>query len=211
MKSATARSPGLRQGRERMVYGGVQFYPMSGLSGQPPGLEPVTSSCGCWMSLRRPFIPQRTPIFVGCEGESERSYVKLLQGIADGQLLSLHLDAVVLQPGGGDPCAIVELALRKLNAKRRIRGNTYRAKIVLLDDERGNLPQRDARAIALAKEGDLQLFWQSPCHEAVLLRHLEHCTTLRPPTTALAQAALRERWPAYDKPPPMTSQCPLHS
>ena len=34
----------------------------------------------------------------------------------------------------------------------------------------------------------------------MLLRHLEHCATLRPPTTTVAAAQIAQRWPTYDKP-----------
>jgi hypothetical protein len=35
------------------------------------------------MSRRRPFRQQRVPIFVGCEGESERGYVAFLGRLAE--------------------------------------------------------------------------------------------------------------------------------
>jgi hypothetical protein len=45
----------------------------------------------------------------------------------------------------------------------------------------------------------LQLIWQRPCHEAVLLRHLDGCSQQRPPSTALAGQRLANRWPGYAK------------
>ena len=149
---------------------------------------------------RRPFIRQRTPIFVGCEGESERSYVTLLGRIADQAGLSVHLDPVLLRPGGGDPCALVELAVKRLKEKGRGRGTPYRARFIMLDDDRlGQSAERDARAHSLAAQAKLIFLWQSPCHEALLLRHLADCAALRPPTTPIAEAALRQRWPDYGK------------
>lgn len=152
------------------------------------------------MSRRRPFRPQRVPIFVGCEGESERGYVAFLGRLAEQAGLAVHLDPLVLQPGGGDPLAIVELAVKRLSQGRR-KQTVYAAKFVILDrDKWGQAPARDAQVASVAARAGLSLIWQYPCHEAVLLRHFEACGALRPQTTALAEAALRQRWPAYFKP-----------
>jgi len=43
------------------------------------------------------------------------------------------------------------------------------------------------------------VIWQTPCHEALLLRHLDGCQQLRPPTSPQALAELRQRWPEYVK------------
>ena len=43
------------------------------------------------------------------------------------------------------------------------------------------------------------LIWQSPCHEAVLLRHLERCQHRRPPTSRESEDQLRSEWPGYVK------------
>ena len=152
------------------------------------------------MSRGRPKIRQRMPIFVGCEGESERGYVALLDRLAEQQGLAIHLDSVLLRPGGGDPCSLIELAARKLAEKLRKRGVQYHAKVVLLDqDLLGRVPDRDNREFQIAAQAGIRLIWQSPCHEALLLRHLEGCQTLRPLTTPLAVAQLRREWPAYEK------------
>ncbi|WP_439532727.1 RloB domain-containing protein [Polymorphobacter sp.] len=152
------------------------------------------------MSRRRPFRPQRVPIFIGCEGESERGYVAFLSRLVEEAGLAVHLDPVVLQPGGGDPLAIVERARKRLSEGRR-KQTAYAAKFVMLDrDKLGQAPARDAQVAAVAAGAGLSLIWQDPCHEAMLLRHLEACATLRPRTTPLAESALIQRWPAYSKP-----------
>ncbi|MBU6394113.1 MAG: RloB domain-containing protein [Sphingomonadales bacterium] len=152
------------------------------------------------MSRRRPFRPQRVPIFVGCEGESERGYVRFLGRLAEVMGLAVHLDPEVLQPGGGDPLAIVELAVKRLLQGRR-KQTVYAAKFVMLDrDKWGQAPARDAQVAGVAARAGLSLIWQDPCHEAMLLRHLEACAAMRPQTTALAEAALWQRWPDYSKP-----------
>lgn len=82
---------------------------------------------------------------------------------------------------------------------KRSRG-AFRAQFILLDDDLiGQNPVRDQRAHGIANQAGFQFFWQSSCHEALLLRHLDGCATLRPATTPLAEAALRHRWPEYTK------------
>jgi hypothetical protein len=153
------------------------------------------------MRRGRPFRPQRAPIFIGCEGESERSYVAFLGRLAEDAELAVHLDPVVLQPGGGDPLAIVERAVQRLSERRRKRQIAYAAQFVMLDrDKWGQAPARDVQIAGIAARARLTLIWQEPCHEAVLLRHLEACAALRPPSTAIAGAELRQRWPGYSKP-----------
>jgi hypothetical protein len=144
--------------------------------------------------------PQRKRLFVGCEGESERGYAALLQRYAETDGALVHIDPVLLQPGGGDPCALVERALALLAQRERRHGDAYAARFVLLDtDKLGQSPQRDARARQLAGREGITLIWQEPCHEALLLRHLEHCANLRPATTPLALQQLAQRWPVYEK------------
>ncbi len=149
---------------------------------------------------RRGARPQRKRLFVGCEGESERGYAALLQRYAEIDDLLVHIDPVLLQPGGGDPCALVERALALLTQRERRHGDPYANSFVLLDtDKLGQTPQRDQRARQIAERAGLTLVWQEPCHEAMLLRHLENCTNLQPGTTPLALQQLTQRWPALPR------------
>lgn len=149
--------------------------------------------------MSRLRIRQRTRIYLGCEGESERSYGKRLNEIADAAGLSLFLDCDVLQPGGGDPLALVQLAVKHIGEKTSKRGAfAYRA--VLLDkDKLGQTPDRDRQIPALVNRHRLCLIWQDPCHEAFLLRHLGYQTTTHPPGSELALQALKRHWPEYRK------------
>ena len=52
----------------------------------------------------------------------------------------------------------------------------------------------------LAREHDIRLIWQEPCHEALLLRHLPGRASDRPPTSKLALTALKAVWKEYEKP-----------
>ncbi|MEA2998982.1 MAG: hypothetical protein QOK17_815 [Sphingomonadales bacterium] len=139
-------------------------------------------------------------MFVGCEGESEQGYAALLARLIDEARLAVHLDAVLLQPGGGDPLAIVERAATRADEREGRRGDPYVRRFVILDDDKlDQTPQRDQRIAGVAANSGLHLIWQSPCHEAVLLRHLEGCAQLRPPSTAIAGQQLVARWPGYQK------------
>ena len=51
-------------------------------------------------------VEQRRRVFVACEGESERGYVRFLSRLAEEAGLPLHFDIQIC--GGGSPLAIVE-------------------------------------------------------------------------------------------------------
>jgi len=152
------------------------------------------------MRRRHATIPPRRRVFLGCEGESEQGYGALLSRIADEHGLHLAPQIVLLRPGGGDPLALVQLAVAKIREDERKRGS-FSIKAVLLDqDKLGQTPERDRLLYEEATQSNLQLIWQGPCHEALLLRHLPGCQNLRPATTLLAQQELMRRWPEYRKP-----------
>jgi hypothetical protein len=149
--------------------------------------------------VRRPFRPQRRRVFLGCEGESEQGYGALLRRLLEARRQDVHLDVVLLRPGGGDPLALVELAQRRVVDGER-KHASYAIRGVLLDaDTLGRNPERDAQMRQIARAGNFRLIWQRPCHEALLLRHLENCANLRPLTTGEAKLQLVRRWPDYVK------------
>jgi len=153
------------------------------------------------MAQRRPTIPQRRRIFLGCEGESERSYMELLRRIVEQRHRKVHLDAVLL--GGGDPLKMVETAA--VQHRRRVGRGQYVYRAILLDaDKLGQARERDERADRLAAKEGFELIWQEPCHEAFLMLHLADGTVSRPQTTMDANRALRRLWPTYEKPLPAT-------
>ena len=142
---------------------------------------------------------QRTRIYFGCEGQSEQSYGKRLNEIADEAGLHLHFDNDVPQPGGGDPLELVKLAIFRIAQKKRKRGE-FAHRAILLD--RDKLSQNHAwepQIVRLAQQHQIQLIWQDSCHEAFLLRHLSGQTSLRPPSSDLALQALKRLWPEYVK------------
>jgi hypothetical protein len=152
------------------------------------------------MKRRRSLRPQRRPAFLGCEGESELAYGSLIRLRREEFRPDLHLMVELLRPGGGDPLSLVELAYQKIIAYERNRDTRCAIRAVLLDrDKLGESPDRDAQMYSLAKENDIRLIWQDPSHEGLLLRHIDGCQNLRPPTAAAALAELRKHWPDYTK------------
>jgi hypothetical protein len=149
--------------------------------------------------MSRLRIKQRTRIYLGCEGQSEQSYGARLGQIAEAAGLQLHFDNDVLQPGGGDPLALVQLAIRRIREKEARRG-IFAFRSILLDrDKVGLKPERDAQIGQLSCRNRLHLIWQEPCHEGFLLRHLDGHQTARPITSDLAEQALKSVWAEYQK------------
>ncbi len=141
---------------------------------------------------------QRRRIFVGCEGESERGYASLVSRLLETVHQRLHIDAKLL--GGGDPLALCETAERTITREERNR-ELFDLKFLLLDrDKIGVTPQRDQRIQPILNRTGAIIIWQDTAHEAMLLRHLPGCATLRPPTTILAVQQLEQNWPEYEKP-----------
>ena len=143
-------------------------------------------------------MKQRTRIFVGCEGASERSYVRWLQAAANQLGLAVHFDGVIA--GGGDPLAVVQESLKALRVKERMQGK-FKFKAILLDsDKLGLTPGRDAQIAGLVRSVNAFLLYQEFDHEAILLRHLHKCGNLRPPGGGDSTVQLRKHWPSYIKP-----------
>ena len=148
------------------------------------------------MSRRRPYIPQRRRIFLGCEGRSEHGYATLLARMArEHGGIHVHIHVEQLQPGAGDPVALVARAEQMIAQSERVR-ERFEIKAILLD-------RADARINAAAEARGVQIgiqhmIWQAPDHEALLLHHLPGCQNLQPPAGA-SMAALRRHWADYEK------------
>lgn len=153
------------------------------------------------MTHRRPrLIPQRRPVYIGCEGASEASYASLLQDMLRDAGLAVHLVIEELGPGAGDPLSRIEMAVRRLARLRRTR-TAPSERFALLDfDQAERHPDRATRAERLAADNEITILWQRPCFEAVLLRHLASKAGNRPPDTPGAVKALQKEWPEYAKP-----------
>lgn len=152
------------------------------------------------MRSRRSRIPQRRPVFIGCEGESETGYVGLLQDLLHAAGIPVHLITQNLGLGAGDPLSRIEMAVRKIEHLRRTRTAPTDRFVFLDHDQVQADPARAHSAQRLADSHAISIVWQRPCFEALILRHLPLCATRRPPDTPEAQRALKREWPGYEKP-----------
>jgi len=153
------------------------------------------------MKRARPFwIPERTPVFVGCEGQSEVGYAGVLQNMVRESGLPFHLHIHDLGQGAGDPCARMQLTLQRLSVLKRTRVEPKHRFVFLDNDRNALIPERVKLAETLAQQNNITIIWQEPCFEAVLLRHLPALQGNRPPDTQAALQALTRAWPNYQKP-----------
>lgn len=152
------------------------------------------------MTRRRPIRRQKKPVFLGCEGESEAAYGQVLNDLLRLHEVPVHLVVETLAPGAGDPLTRVQRAIKRIAAReqRRIK---FQLKAILLDsDQTAHQRERAERAGQIAARHEIQLIWQDPCHEALLLRHMPGRANHKPPTSEAAQRALTQIWIEYDKP-----------
>ena len=95
------------------------------------------------MASRRPYIHQRTPIYLACEGSSEYGYVRWLNRLARTSGALVAIKAERLQ--GGDPLELVESAISKLRHWDRP-GARFDLRGLLLDAAlRADNPRRSNR------------------------------------------------------------------
>ena len=139
---------------------------------------------------------RRRRIFVGVEGESERSFVTWLRLLCDSKGCNLHLDTMVC--GGGDTYAMAHEALRSYQ-RRKIQHGDYESAFVLLDHDRleqDRAADRDPRRIL--NRTPLKIIWQKPNHEGLLYRlHSgKECKFL--PANKVKEK-LQGKWPSYSK------------
>jgi hypothetical protein len=147
----------------------------------------------------RRLRPLRQRIFVGCEGLSEVGYIAFIRNVAEDQQLPIHLEIKNLAPAG-DPFDRVNEAVKRI-ARLEHNREKFSARFVILDDDQNSqAPERAGNAKQLAQQNSISLIWQSPCHEAILLRHFQGHANDRPPTSAIAEQQLKSIWPEYTKP-----------
>ena len=144
---------------------------------------------------------QKKRFFLGCEGQSEIAYARLLSEFAKQVCVPAYLDIQPLFPGAGAPLPRIQCAVKILERKVQRRRMPYAGRFILLDRDQVQGDQRMLEeAERLAGEYHIKLIWQEPCHEALLLRHLSGHVGDRPPTSRDADSRLRAVWPEYEKP-----------
>lgn len=150
--------------------------------------------------MRRRLRPQRRRIFLGCEGDNERAYGALLGDLLEERRQDIHLDVVLMRPGGGDPLTLVKRCKEHFIRNTRRGSPVYIHRALLLDsDLLGHDNTRDQEAVQLALKLEMRLIWQEPCHEAFLLRHLDGFRDNRPSLPRDAISLLQKAWPQYRK------------
>lgn len=141
--------------------------------------------------------PQKSRIFVGCEGASERSYAAWLQILCNERNVSVHLDIHDLGQAGS-PIAAFERA-GKIISREQKNKDKYSHKIILIDTDWLAETQQKTQCEEQARRLGLIIIWQHPCHEAFLLRHFLGCEHDQPATTAESISRLKQLWPDYKK------------
>ncbi len=149
---------------------------------------------------RPPYIELRRPVYIGCEGASEVGYAGFLQDLIRDANLPVHLHIDELGPGTGDPLSRIEMAVLRLRLLERKRSAPSERFAFLDFDQAERDPKRAERTRKLAADNGINILWQRPCFEAMLLRHLEGKATNRPPDTPGAIKVLEREWPEYKKP-----------
>ncbi len=145
---------------------------------------------------RRRLVPQRKPIFIGTEGESDRAFARFLQPLCDEAGLHVYLDAKP-QDGGG-AVNVVEQAGRWL--ERNPPKREYKTRLVLLDRDRIEAePQEGVKAQAAAARYKLTIVFQDPNLEGLLVR-LHRGQEQRKIQASDSRSELRKIWPEYQKP-----------
>jgi len=147
--------------------------------------------------MSRPSIPQRTRVFVGCEGESEQGYSRFVAAVTVDRGKPFAIDSHILK--GGDPLSRIESAVKIIAQEMDKRGK-YEFKFVFQDaDQSGLDADRDRQAADLARKHDILMIWQEPDHEGFVLLHFDHTERRHPTTKAQSMAAVKKVWSSYEK------------
>lgn len=146
----------------------------------------------------RRFVPKRRRIFIGAEGESERSLAKWLAQLCEEAHLHLHLDVTVCR--GGDSLAVVSHSVKQYRKRSSLYGQ-YSAGLILLDDDRIEEDQQHGRGpLAGVGAENIDLVKLVPNFEGLLLRLHRDCENQFLSAQG-TRRSLRRLWPGYDKPP----------
>lgn len=146
------------------------------------------------MPRRRPVEPRRV-IFIGVEGKSDQSFARFLQSCCDREGLHLHLN--VKTASGGDSVAVVKEAVRQLT-RHPDRGNISHSMVLLDRDRHAQDVQAGRDAQAVASKAKLEIIFQNPNLEGLLLR-LHQGYESRTIVADDSITELRKVWPEYSK------------
>ena len=149
---------------------------------------------------RKPTIPQRKRLFIGCEGLSEVGYIQWLRVLSNANGGYIHVISENLN--GGSLVQMVNKA--EIAFKRHQKLAPIKNKYILIDSDRGeNDPIELREAMRLINEYGFNVIWQSPNHEGFLLTHCEKFTGRIPTNNGDASRLLLRQKTKYLKPMPM--------
>ena len=141
--------------------------------------------------------PKRKRIFVGAEGESERSLARWLKILCEEQGFKFHFDITV--SNGGDSLAITKHAVYEYRRRIQTRGE-FSSGLILLDSDRLQQDIKSGRDPAPeANSENLKLVYLKPNFEGLLLR-LHEGREKQFPTADEAKRNLQRLWQNYRKP-----------
>lgn len=150
------------------------------------------------MTAFRHNLQKRKLILLGCEGKSECAYIALLNRFVHEASLPVQVRALGLEHAG-DPLSRMRLLLKKTGTEKK----QYHWVGILLDSDQAQSKHTEPRVRQtrrLAKEHNINLVWQNPCHEGLLLRHMPKQEKIQPASCADAQKKLVAIWREYRKP-----------
>ena len=141
--------------------------------------------------------PKRKRIFVGAEGQSERSLAKWLKILCEEQGINFHFDITV--SNGGDSLTITEHAVYEYRKRAQTRGK-FSSGLILLDSDRLQQDIQSGRdPEPKASSENLKLVYLKPNFEGLLLR--PHTGREKQfPTADEAERNLKKLWHNYRKP-----------
>lgn len=147
--------------------------------------------------MSRNSIPERTRIFIGCEGGSEHGYSTFLAKLTQDLGLAVHIDARILKEG--EPLSRIERAQKIIEQQEANRG-PYAHKFAFLDtDQQVRDPGRARQAEALANQLGIAIIWQQPDHEGLIVQHYRAAPSRGLRTKAESMRAVVRFWAHYEK------------
>ncbi len=148
---------------------------------------------------RRSMRPRAKRVFVGCEGQSEQGYARLLQEFVNDAGVAINIKTRVWT-GAGDPLVLIQQALTLIKKDEQQPMRKYKGRFLMFDTDRlGQSHDRDRELEKLARKNDLVLVRQNLCFESVLLRHFAGHENDDPATSSDALKRLQRVWPDYRK------------
>ena len=145
--------------------------------------------------MSRPIIKQRTPYFLGCEGESERSFFKWILDLASNEGLKIHFNSEVL--GGRSYPYMLTILKEKLGRQKTVK---FSGKYLIIDADRADLGNDwTIEELRLeAAKNNIILIVQKPKLEALILKVFKGNEN-KSFKASDCLSLLKQKWPNYRK------------